>query len=88
MLITESTHRLLSGLFVVEECDAHTLKGIERSMQLYRVDARTNVARLARVKLGRGSSDRIEVLSGLDAGDTVIVSDTSAYNGAPTLRLR
>lgn len=58
------------------------------TMQLYRVDARTNVARLARVKLGRGSSDRIEVLSGLDAGDTVIVSDTSAYNGAPTLRLR
>jgi HlyD family secretion protein len=55
--------------------------------QLYRIDARTNIARLVRVKLGRGSSDRIEVLSGLTVGDAVIVSDTSAYNGASTLRL-
>jgi hypothetical protein len=35
-----------------------------------------------------GSTDRIEVLSGLVAGETVIVSDTSAYGGAPLLRLR
>jgi multidrug efflux pump subunit AcrA (membrane-fusion protein) len=55
--------------------------------QLYRIDTRTNIARLVGVKLGRGSSDRIEVLSGLTAGDAVIVSDSSAYNGAPTLRL-
>lgn len=56
--------------------------------ELYRIDLRTNVARLVRVRLGRGSADRIEILSGLAAGDTVIVSDTSAYNGAPALRLR
>jgi HlyD family secretion protein len=55
--------------------------------QLYRIDARTNTAHLVRVKLGPGSSDRIEVVSGLAAGDAVIISDTSAYNGASTLRL-
>jgi HlyD family secretion protein len=55
--------------------------------QLYRIDARTNIAHLVRVKLGRGSSDRIVVLSGLAVGDAVIVSDTAAYNGASTLRL-
>lgn len=57
------------------------------TIQLYRIDVRTNLARLVRVKLGPGSSDRIAVVSGLAVGDAVIVSDTSAYNGASTLRL-
>src|ERR1700730_10415355 len=35
--ITDATHRLVSGLFVVEDCGAHELKGIERPLQLYRV---------------------------------------------------
>ncbi|HEY5348738.1 MAG TPA: HlyD family efflux transporter periplasmic adaptor subunit [Candidatus Lustribacter sp.] len=54
---------------------------------LYRVDPRTSQARLVHVRLGVGSTDRIEVLSGLVAGETVIVSDTSAYGGASLLRL-
>lgn len=56
-------------------------------VQLYRLDPRTSLARPVQVRLGVGSSDRIAVLSGLAAGDVVIVSDTSAYNGAPLLRL-
>src|ERR1700682_4316124 len=35
--ITDATHRLVSGLFVVEDCGTQTLKGIERPLQLYRV---------------------------------------------------
>jgi class 3 adenylate cyclase/tetratricopeptide (TPR) repeat protein len=35
--ITDATHRLVSGLFVVEDCGARELKGIERPLQLYRV---------------------------------------------------
>src|SRR3984893_2422499 len=35
--ITEATHRLVSGLFVVEDCGAQSLKGIERPLQIYRV---------------------------------------------------
>ncbi len=56
-------------------------------LALYRIDPHTNIARLVPVRLGLGSADRIEVLSGLEAGDTVIVSDTSAYGGASTLQL-
>jgi class 3 adenylate cyclase/tetratricopeptide (TPR) repeat protein len=37
VLITADTHRLISGLFVVEDSGAQTLKGIERSIQLYQV---------------------------------------------------
>jgi HlyD family secretion protein len=58
------------------------------TMSLYRLDARSSQARLIQVHLGVGSTDRIEVLDGVSAGDTVIVSDTSAYGGAPLLRLR
>jgi class 3 adenylate cyclase/tetratricopeptide (TPR) repeat protein len=35
--ITGATHRLISGLFVVEDCGAQALKGLERPLQLYRV---------------------------------------------------
>jgi len=35
--LTEATQRLVSGLFVVEDLGAHTLKGIARPVQLYRV---------------------------------------------------
>ena len=35
--ITGATHRLVSGLFVVEDRGAQELKGFERSLQLYRV---------------------------------------------------
>lgn len=35
--ITGATHRLVSGLFVVEDCGARELKGIERPLRLYHV---------------------------------------------------
>lgn len=37
VLITAATHRLVTGLFVVEDCGAKSLKGIEQPIQLYRV---------------------------------------------------
>ena len=37
VLITAATHRLTSGLFVVEDRGVQALKGIERPVQLYRV---------------------------------------------------
>jgi multidrug efflux pump subunit AcrA (membrane-fusion protein) len=42
----------------------------------------------ARVRFGRGSADRVRILSGLRAGDDVIISDTSSFNGAPLVQLR
>ena len=37
ILVTANTHRLISGLFVVEDRGAQALKGIEQPVQLYRV---------------------------------------------------
>ena len=37
VVITDATHRLVSGLFVVDQLGAQALKGIERAVQLYRV---------------------------------------------------
>jgi class 3 adenylate cyclase/tetratricopeptide (TPR) repeat protein len=37
VLITADTHKLLSGLFIVEDGGAQVIKGIERPLQLYRV---------------------------------------------------
>jgi class 3 adenylate cyclase/tetratricopeptide (TPR) repeat protein len=37
VLITADTHRLISGLFIVEDRGAQALKGIERPLRLYRV---------------------------------------------------
>jgi HlyD family secretion protein len=57
-------------------------------VDLYRLSADGSRAALVRIALGRGSADRVAVRSGLNPGDTVIVSDTSAYDGHTTLRLR
>jgi predicted ATPase/class 3 adenylate cyclase len=37
VVITDATHRLVSGLFLVDQLGAQALKGIERPVQLYRV---------------------------------------------------
>jgi HlyD family secretion protein len=60
----------------------------DSTVALYRIVPSGSHAELTRVRLGRGSVDRVAVLSGLNAGETVIVSDTSAYAGKPSLMLR
>jgi multidrug efflux pump subunit AcrA (membrane-fusion protein) len=54
---------------------------------LYRLDRDGTHAYRTEVRLGNGSDERARVLSGLAAGDRVIVSDTTAYD-APTLRIQ
>lgn len=60
----------------------------DTTVALYRIDRSGAFARRVSVRLGRGAADRVVVRSGLSPGDTVIISDTSAYNDAPVLRLR
>ncbi|MBV8150105.1 MAG: HlyD family efflux transporter periplasmic adaptor subunit [Candidatus Eremiobacteraeota bacterium] len=55
---------------------------------LYRIAPGGRRATLTQVRLGRGSVDRVAVLAGLRAGDSVIVSDASAYANQPSLTLR
>jgi class 3 adenylate cyclase/tetratricopeptide (TPR) repeat protein len=55
VMITDATHRLVSGLFVVEDCGAQPLKGIERPVQLYRVIQPSGVrGRLEAIAAARG----------------------------------
>ncbi len=59
----------------------------DSTIELFKVSDGTT-ARRVRVRLGQGSADRVQVLSGLSAGDTAIVSDMSNYVDQTTLRLR
>jgi class 3 adenylate cyclase/predicted ATPase len=43
VFITDSVHRLVSGLFVVEDFGSHALRGVDHSIQLYRVVQRSGV---------------------------------------------
>jgi class 3 adenylate cyclase len=55
VLITAATHRLVTGLFVVEDCGAQSLKGIEQPVQLYRVARAAGVrGRLAAAAASHG----------------------------------
>lgn len=54
---------------------------------VYRIGA-SSLAHRVRVRLGRGSADRVVVLSGLHPGEHIIVSDTSAYNDSSVLHIR
>ncbi len=60
----------------------------ESTIDLFKVvDGGTRAVRV-RVRLGQGSNDRVQVLSGIAPGDTVIVSDMSSYPDQPEIRLR
>jgi len=47
---------------------------------VFRLAADSAAAERVKVRLGRGSVDRIEVLSGLEPGDRVVVSDISGFD--------
>lgn len=52
---------------------------------LFRIDPKTGMASRVPVRTGRASVDTIEILSGLAAGDEVILSDTSRHANVNTL---
>ncbi|HEX8246010.1 MAG TPA: HlyD family efflux transporter periplasmic adaptor subunit, partial [Longimicrobium sp.] len=60
----------------------------ESVIAMFRLEPGGAAARRVAVRLGRGSANSVEVLSGLRAGDVVVLSDMSAYDGAERVRLR
>jgi multidrug resistance efflux pump len=60
----------------------------EGSLAMFRVMPGGGEARRVTVRLGRGSASTVEVLSGLNPGDVVILSDMSQYEGNERLKLR
>ncbi len=57
------------------------------TLSLFRIDASGNTATRVSVKVGRTSVEDIQVLEGLKAGDTVILSDMSRYDNVDHIRL-
>jgi len=63
--------------------------GQEKStVGLFKLVGRGPDATLVKVRLGRSSVNAVEVLEGLSEGDQVILSDTSAYDAHPRIRLK
>jgi HlyD family secretion protein len=60
----------------------------ESTVSMFRLEPGGSEARRVSVKLGRGSANTVEILSGLRPGDVVVLSDMSAYDGAERVRLR
>jgi HlyD family secretion protein len=58
------------------------------TVSMFKLDEDGQTARRVLVKLGRSSVNTIHIVEGLNEGDRVILSDTSAFDGAETLRLR
>jgi HlyD family secretion protein len=60
----------------------------QSTVGLFKVDADGSGASRTQVKLGRSSVNNIEVLSGLKVGDTVVLSDMSAWDAFDRVRLK
>jgi HlyD family secretion protein len=60
----------------------------QSTVGLFKLDPTTGEATRAQVQLGRSSVNTIEVLGGLGEGDQVVLSDMSAWDQFPTIRLR
>lgn len=57
------------------------------TISLFKLDPSGNYADRVAVKVGRESVNEIQILSGLKAGDTVILSDMSRYDNVDRIRL-
>ena len=60
----------------------------ESSLSMFRVLPGGGAAERVTVRLGRGSATTVEVLSGLNPGDVVVLSDMSEHEEQPRIKLR
>jgi HlyD family secretion protein len=60
----------------------------DSEVRLFRVDPADGVAARVPVRLGKSSVNQIEVSQGLQVGDRVVLSDTSAYDQYDRIRLK
>jgi HlyD family secretion protein len=60
----------------------------ESVVQLFKLTPNGTEAERVNVKLGRGSTNAIEIKEGLAPGDRVILSEMSSYDGQKIIRLR
>jgi len=60
----------------------------ESTVGIFKLEPDQKEAARVNVALGRASVNTIEVKSGLNVGDRVIISDMSAYDNVPRVRLK
>jgi HlyD family secretion protein len=60
----------------------------QSTVGLFKLDAATGEASRIQVQLGRSSVNTIEVMGGLAEGDSVVLSDMSAWDQFDRIRLR
>jgi len=60
----------------------------DSTVGIFKLDADGSEASRVNVKLGRSSVNTIEILSGLNVGDKVILSDMSAWDTFDRIRLK
>jgi len=83
----------VDGTIEIEKLDNVTYVGRpvfgqpNTTVSLFKLDPDGKGARLVEAKLGRASVNSIEVLSGLQPGDKVILSDMSAWDSLNRIRL-
>jgi HlyD family secretion protein len=80
---TVEIERLVDVLYVRRPASTQP----DSTTQLYKLVPGGEAVRVP-VELGRGSVDTMEVLSGLEEGDVVIVSDSSAWENHDRIRLK
>jgi HlyD family secretion protein len=80
---TIELERLASVLFVGRPAQGQP----DSLVGLFRLEPGTDEAHRRNVRLGRASVNTIEVLEGLEEGDRVILSDTSAWDAFDRIRL-
>jgi HlyD family secretion protein len=56
-------------------------------VRLFRLDPASGIATRVAVRLGKSSVNLVEVLDGLEVGDQVVLSDTSAWDQHDRIRL-
>ncbi len=60
----------------------------QAAVGLFKLVGDSDIAERVQVRLGRSSVNAVEVTSGLQAGDRVVLSDMSAWDGSDRIRLR
>lgn len=98
MLLDESNSAkvdmFVSGRVIVSEIKNTLLVGRasgaaeEGVSKLYKLEKNESIARMVSVRVGRVSSNEMQILEGLAEGDTLLVSDTSGLKGVQSLRIR
>jgi len=61
---------------------------INQQMRLFRLEENGNMAKKLLIEFGRGSASKIEIKSGIEAGDRIIVSDQSNFGKYSLLNIR